>query len=127
VCDFSEEDRMSIGINDIFTFGRLKGKTFAEAMLLDDGPGYCCWLREQKKAAGQPRAFDNAANLAVDDAIRSSSTLRRKYAIWNTTSTSTDLETVLKEQAVKRAQHEAAEAVAVVERKVVYAEEWGAW
>lgn len=125
MCDLPYDDRMSIGINDTFTFGKLKGHTFAEVMLLSDGPGYCCWLREQKKAAGQPRAFDNAANLVVDEAIRNSKTLRRKYAIWNTTPT--DLEAVLKEQAAKREEREVAEVVAVVERKVAYADEWGAW
>ena len=68
---------MSIGINDKFAFGKYKGKFFAEVMLEPDGPSWCCWLREEKKRSGQPRAFDTEANRVIDEAIRDSRTLRK--------------------------------------------------
>lgn len=112
---------MSIGINDEFGFGKFKGKTFSEVMLLPDGPNWCCWLRETKKSAGEPRAFNVAANKVIDEAIRNSRTLRKKYQVWD--ATESDVHDAIKRQVEAQAEMQAADQ----QRDMAYAGQWGAW
>lgn len=114
---------MSLGINDTFPFGKFKGHKVSDVLLSD--PGYCCWLREEKKNAGQPRAFDKDANDVIDVAIRQSKSLSKKYKPWG--AADADLEAILKN---RTEQDEAAAAVALdtfEQRQVAYSGEWGAW
>lgn len=113
---------MSIGINDRFTFGKYKGRTFAEVMTNDpDGPHWCCWLREEKKKQGQPRAFDTEANAVIDEAIRNSKSLRNRYKVWEVKEA--DLQEIMAANAKAQQERENAEK----ERELAYANEWGAW
>ena len=116
---------MSIGINYKFTFGKHKGKTFAEVMLLPDGPGYCAWLRSEKKRDTGITGFSKEANDVIDEAIRTSKSLRSKYQIEN--ATANDLEAVLKARLALEERKAMEVKVVEEERQAAYAETWGEW
>lgn len=116
---------MSIGINDVFGFGKHKGKTFAEVMLLPEGSGYCAWLREEKKRSGQPQAFNAEANKVIDEAIRNSKSLRKKYSPWDLNAV--DLETILKDRQEQEEKSMVEQAMLFEQRKAGYSQDWASW
>ncbi|MCL2874695.1 MAG: hypothetical protein FWF12_00070 [Betaproteobacteria bacterium] len=116
---------MSIGIDDTFKFGKHKGKTFAEVMLISDGPGWCAWLRSEKKKTSGVTGFSKEANDVIDEAIRNDRYLRSKFQIENMTPT--DLEKAIKRQVDAAAKAAAEEERAVAVRDLAYAGQWGAW
>lgn len=107
---------MNLGLGDTFTFGKYKGYKVSEVLGKD--PGYCCWLREERKKAAQPNAFDAETNAAIDKAITGSRGLRKKYQPWGVT-----------QQAGASEPEEMPEDVSDVSRRrmAAYADEWGAW
>jgi len=112
-----------IGVNSSIPFGKYKGKTFADVMLSD--PGYCAWLRQAKIKDGDLNPFTTEANLVIDDAIRQSKSLSKKYAIVKPTEEDLQLQNILKEAHDKKS---ANDAVIYEERKsVAYADQWGSW
>lgn len=110
---------MSLGINDTFNFGKYKGRSVAE--VLRDDVRYCCWLREEKKNAGQPRPFNSDVNMVIDQKIRDSKTLQKKYKPLN--ATDADLQQMFRQQAEDREVFESLDQ----RRAIAYSGEWGAW
>ena len=68
---------MSCGMNSVMQFGKYKGLTVSDVLKRD--PGWMCWIRDEKRNAGQPRMWDDEVTARLDGLIMSSPTLRKKY------------------------------------------------
>jgi|GEM_PF-3440456 len=70
-----------IGLEDVITFGRHKGKTI-ETVYKEDS-GYLVWLREERRTKNVQTNFFNAeVNTLLDMTIQESKSLRAKYKTW---------------------------------------------
>ncbi len=113
---------MSLGINDVLPFGKYKGRPVHEVVL--DDPNWCCWIREEKKKAGQPKMWSVEVNNILDVAIDNDKKLKR-YPKWS--DKSVDLSSIMKASVEVRTELDEKQAQAENARRLAYEESWGAW
>ena len=72
---------MSLGLNDVLTFGAHKGKKLEDIYELDCS--YLCWLRNARRDDnGDHQFFDLELNALLDATIRDDANLQRRFKPW---------------------------------------------
>lgn len=103
-------------LNDKIVFGKHRGKTVEQ--VYNDDAGYLVWLRStaaNDQTNPNRRLFSNEVNLLLDDVIRNSASLRKKYEIWGAQVDGVDVEPTVEH------------VVASVSAQEAYQEAWGAY
>lgn len=109
----------NVGLSDVASFGRNRGKTFQ--MILEQDPSWLCWLRDQKMKDGVLNFFSLALLKEIDKVIGANKALRTQgYRVLNLTEyPPSKLDKVadgIKQHVQEQAAHELA-----------YSENWGAF
>lgn len=111
-----------LGLNDTLPFGKYKGSLVHEVILKD--ANWCCWIRDEKKKAGQPKIWNAEVNTILNVAIDNDKRLAAKYSKWAGES---DVAEVIKEATNRGLVIRDAQEKADEERRIAYENSWGAW